>query len=135
MNVNKDGILIMCSHGNYLNLYEIKGKNYKIIQVIKPYNFFFNFIDKFEIFNGFCLIQKFVELNNGNIAILNWGYAVTFYKKKKNSQEYSYLNMHNSENYRLHFTDLCELDNNQYCISLKYSGLIEFLDMNSKKNN
>jgi WD40 repeat protein len=130
INVNKDGILIMCSHGNYLNLYEIKGKNYKIIQVIKPYNLFFNILDKFS---DFCEIQKYVELNNGNIAILIWGYAVSFYKKKKNSQEYSYLNMHNSENYRLHFTDLCELDNNQYCISLKYSGLIEFLDMNSKK--
>ena len=34
MNINKDGILITCLYGTYLNLYEIKGKKYKNIQTI-----------------------------------------------------------------------------------------------------
>ena len=127
MNINKDGILITCSGGTYLNLYEIKGKKYKNIQTIKPYTLLNEIIG---IFDDSFSIQKFIELKNGDIAILVWGYAICFYQKKKNSKKYSYLNkyLEKTQNY----TDLCELDNNQYCISLKYSKKVQFLDMNLK---
>ena len=70
MNINKDGILITCLSGTYLNLYEIKGKNYKNIQTIKPYSLL---IDIIGIFDSSFSIQKFIELKNGDIAILVWG--------------------------------------------------------------
>ena len=122
MNVNKDGILICCLAGTFINLYEIKGKNYKIFQTIKPYSFLINIIGKFD--DSFS-IQKFIEIKNGNIALLVWGYALCFYEKNKKSLKYSYLNKY-SEN----VTDLCEIDNNQYCIALKFNNLLQFLDMN-----
>jgi hypothetical protein len=125
MNVKKDGILITCLSGTFLNLYEIKSKEYKIIQTIKPCGFFIDVIGK--ISDSFS-IQKFIELKNGDIAILVWGYALSFYKKDKKTQKYSYLNKH-SEN----VTDLCEIDDNKYCISLVFNGVIQFLDMDSKK--
>ena len=35
MNITRDGIIITCLRGAYLNLYEIIGKKYKKIQTIK----------------------------------------------------------------------------------------------------
>ena len=125
MNVNKDGILICCLAGTFINLYEIKGKNYKIFQTIKPYSFLINIIGKFD--DSFS-IQKYIELKNGNIALLVWGYAICFYEKNKKSNKYSYLNKY-SEN----VIDLCEIDNNKYCIALKFNDLLQFLDMNLNK--
>ena len=129
MNINKDGILITCLRGIYLNLYEINGKNYKNIQTIKPYSLIIDIIGKFD--DSFS-IQKFFELKNGDLAILVWGYAISFYKKKKKSKKYSYLNQY-KEKEEERITDLIELDNNQYIIALKYKKEIQFLDMNSKK--
>ena len=126
MNINKDGILITCLSGTYLNLYEIKGKNYKNIQTIKPYSLFLDIIGKFD---GSFSIKKFIELKNGDIAILVWAYAISFYKKKK--KKYSYLTKFPESGERI--TDLIELDNKQYIIAYKYEDKIEFLDMNSKK--
>ena len=83
MNINKDGILIVCLDGTYLNLYEIKGKKYHNIQTIRPYSLK---IDIIGIFDGSYSIQKYIELKNGDIAILVWAYALSFYKKKKNSK-------------------------------------------------
>ena len=57
MNVNKDGILITCLSGTFLNLYEIKGKKYKNIQTIRPYNLVRDIIGLFE---GSFSIQKFI---------------------------------------------------------------------------
>ena len=76
--------------------------------------------------------KKFIELKNGDIAILVWAYAICFYKKKKNSKKYSYLNNF-IEKENKHVTDLCELDNKQYCIALEFTHIIKFLDMNSEK--
>ena len=70
MNINKSGILITCLRGTFLNLYEIKGKNYKNIQTIKPYSLLSDIIGKFD--DSFS-IQKFIELKNGDIVILVWG--------------------------------------------------------------
>ena len=125
MNINKDGILIVCLAGTFLNLYEIRGKSYKIFQTIKPYSLLINFIGKFD--NSFS-IKKFVELKNGNLALLVWGYALSFYEKNKNNNKYSYLNKY-SEN----VLDVCQLENNQYCIALEFRNLLQFLDMNLKK--
>ena len=125
MNINKDGILIVCLAGTFLNLYEIKGKSYKIFQTIKPYSLLINFIGKFD--NSFS-IKKFVELKNGNLAILVWGYALSFYEKNKSNNKYSYLNKY-SEN----VLDVCQLENNQYCMALEFRNLLQFLDMNLKK--
>ena len=83
LNVNKDGILIVCLSGTYLNLYEIKNKKYKNIQTIRPYSLYY---DIFGIFDDTYSIQKFIELKNGNLAILVWQYGICFYKKKKNSK-------------------------------------------------
>ena len=83
MNVNKDGILITCSGGTYVNLYEFKGKKYKNIQTIRPYSLKDDIIG---IFDDSYSIQKFIELKNGDIAILVWGYAICFYHKKKNKK-------------------------------------------------
>ena len=129
MNINKDGILILCLSDTFINLYEIKGKKYKIIQVIKPYSLFYDIIGKFD--HSFSIL-KFIELKNGDIAFLVWAYAICFYKKKKNSKKYSYLNKF-SEKRDENTTDICEINNHQYCISLRYNKSIKFLDMNSKK--
>ena len=89
MNINKDGILITCSCGTYVNLYEFKGKKYTNIQTIRPYSLK---IDIIGIFDDSFSIQKFIELKNGDIAILVWAYAICFYQKKKKSKKYSFLN-------------------------------------------
>ena len=128
MNVTKDGILITCMDGTYLNLYEIKNKNYKNIQTIRPYSLFHDIIGMFDDSHS---IQKFIELKNGNLAILVWGYAICFYKKKKNSKKYSYLNKFDTK-INESSTDLVELDDNQYCVSFCYRNLIKFLNMNLK---
>jgi hypothetical protein len=104
MNINKDGTLITCLHKTYLNLYEIKGKKYKIVQTIKPYDLLRDIIGKFD--DSFTIL-KFIELKNGDIAILVWADALSFYKKEKNSKKYSFLNkfkLKRNEN----ITDLCE---------------------------
>ena len=124
MNINKDGILITCLSGTFLNLYEIKGKKYKNIQTIKPYTLFMDIIG---IFDDSFSIQKFIELKNGDIAILVLGYAISFYKKEKN-KKYSYLTKFTEKEGNI--TDLIELDNKEYIISYKYNDKIEFLDMN-----
>ena len=110
--------------GTFLNLYEIKGKKYKNIQTIKPYTLFMDIIG---IFDDSFSIQKFIELKNGDIAILVWGYAISFYKKEKN-KKYSYLTKFTEKEGNI--TDLIELDNKEYIISYKYNDKIEFLDMN-----
>jgi len=107
MNINKDGILIVCLGGTYLNLYEIKGKKYHNIQTIRPYSLKNDIIG---IFDGSYSIQKFIELKNGDIAILVWAYALSFYQKKKNSKKYSYLDKLKEEGESI--SDLCELDDN-----------------------
>ena len=130
MNVNKDGILITCSGGTYVNLYEFKGKKYTNIQTIRPYSLK---DDSIGIFDDSYSIQKFIELKNGDIAILVWAYAICFYQKKKNRKKYSFLNKFIYEDPNSSVTDLLELDNQQYCIAYKYRHLIEFLDMKSQE--
>ena len=130
MNVNKDGILITCSGGTYVNLYEFKGKKYKNIQTIRPYSLKDDIIG---VFDDLYSIQKFIELKNGDIAILVWAYAICFYQKKKNNKKYSFLNKFIYEESNSSVTDLLELDNQQYCIAYKYDHLIKFLDMKSQK--
>ena len=129
MNVNKEGILITSLWGSYLNIYEIKGKEYKKIQKIKPYNSA-NFI--IGIIKISFSIPKFIELKNGNLAVLVHGYTICFYTYNKISKKYSYLNKYDEIPYE-NITDLVELDNNQYIISMKYNNMIQFLDMNSQK--
>ena len=129
MNINKDGILITCLDGISLHLYEIKGKRYSIIQTIKPYNFFFNIIGKIS---DICSINKYVELKKGDIAILLSGHSLCFYRKKENSKQYSYLSKFN-EKFNEDISDLCELDDKQYCLFFKLEKLIKFLDWNKKK--
>lgn len=129
ININKDGILIVCLDGTYLNLYEIKGKKYHNIQTIRPYSLK---IDIIGIFDGSFTILKYIELKNGDIAILVWAYALSFYQKKKNSKKYSFLNKFKEERDE-NITDLCELDDNQYCLSFKFKKLIKFLDWNKKE--
>jgi len=128
MNINKDGILINCLDNTYLNLYEIKGKRYNNIQTIKPYSLLYDIIGKFD---GSFSIQKFIELKNGDIAILVWGYSLSFYKKKKKSKKYSYSNQL-KEKRDENITDLYELDDKQYCIAFQFNRLIKFLDWNKK---
>ena len=128
MNVTKDGILIACMNGTYLNLYEIKDKKYKNIQTIRPYNLFIDFIG---IFDDTYSIQKFIELKNGNLAICVWQYGICFYEKKKGSKKYSYVNQFRTK-INNSATDLVELDDNQYCVSFRFEQLIKFLDMNLK---
>ena len=129
ININKDGILIVCLDGTYLNLYEIKGKKYHNIQTIRPYSLKNDIIG---IFNGSLTILKYIELKNGDIAILVWSYALSFYQKKKNSKKYSFINKFKEERDE-NITDLCELDDNQYCLSFKFIKLIKFLDWNKKE--
>ena len=122
MNINKEGILITCLNQIYINLYKIKGKKYQIIQTLKALNNIFK--------SGHSLyIQKFIELNNGDLAILAYGLGIFFYKKNKT---YSYLERY-YEKKNEHITDICELDNKQFIISLRGKNMIQFLDMNSKK--
>ena len=128
MNINKDGTLITCLYRTYLHLYEINGNEYNIIQTIKPYDLISDVIGKFD--NSFQT-QKFIELKNGNIAFLVWAYAVSFYKKKKKSKKYSYLNKYKEKDEGV--TDLIELDNNEFCLFLTFEKKIQFLDMNTKK--
>ena len=108
MNITKDGILITCLEGTFLNLYEINGKKYKNIQTIKPYSLIMDIIGKFD--DSFS-IQKFVELKNGDSVFLVWGYAISFYRKKKRSKKYSYLTKYTEKNRNENITDLIELDN------------------------
>ena len=58
MDINKEGILITCLAGTFMNLYEIKGKRYSNIQTIKPYSLLDDIIGKFD--DSFS-IQKFIE--------------------------------------------------------------------------
>ena len=67
-------------NGTYKNLYEIKWKRYSNIQTIRPYSFKFDIIG---IFVDSYYFKKFIELKNGDIAILDRGYTISFYKKKK----------------------------------------------------
>ena len=130
MNITKDGILITCLEGTFLNLYEINGKKYKNIQTIKPYSLIIDIIGKFD--NSFSIL-KFVELKNGDLVFLVWGYAISFYRKKKRSKKYSYITKYTEKNRDENITDLIELDNNQYIICFQFEHMIQFLDMNSKK--
>ena len=130
MNTTKDGILIICLDGTFLNLYEINGKKYKNIQTIKPYTLIYDIIGKFD--NSYCIL-KFRELKNGDLVFFVWGYALCFYRKKKKSKKYSYLQKYTEKNKNENITDLIELNNNQYIICFKYEHMIQFLDMNSKK--
>ena len=85
MNVTRDGLLITCLSGIFVNVYEINGKEYKNIQTIKPYNFLMNIIGKY--YDRFS-IQKFIELKNGDLVLFAWSYGISFYRKKKNSKKY-----------------------------------------------
>ena len=128
MNVTKDGILITYIHGTYLNLYEIKNKKYKNIQTITPYSLFYEFVG---IFEDIYSIQKFIELKNENLAILDWQHGICFYEKKKNSKNYSYLDKFRTKIYN-RATGLVELDDIQYCVSFLYENLIKFLNIKLK---
>ena len=129
MNITKNGILITCLDSTYLNLYEIKGKKYKNIQTIRPYPLKIDFL---KIFNNIFSISKFIELKNGDIAILPWLYAICFYTKTKKNKNYSFLNKFNLKPGES-VTDLIELDNNQYIITFQHDNVLHFLDMNSQK--
>ena len=130
MNITKDGILIICLDGTFLNLYEINGKKYKNIQTIRPYTLIDDIIGKFG--SSYCIL-KFRELKNGDLVFLVWGYALCFYRKKKKSKKYSYLQKYTEKNINENITDLIELNNNQYIICFQYHKMVQFLDMNSKK--
>ena len=130
MNVTKDGLLITCLQGTNINLYEINNKKYKNIQTIRPYSLYYDIIG---IFEDSYSIQKFIELKNGNIAILVWQYGICFYKKKKNSKKYSYLNKFEILEIDQNATDLVELEDNQYCVYFYTEKKIKFLNMNLKK--
>jgi hypothetical protein len=131
MNVTRDGLLITCLGGIFVNLYEINGKEYKNIQIIKPYSFLMNIIAKY---NGSFSILKFIELKNGDLVFFAWCYGISFYRKKKNSKKYSYFDKYKEPLIKeKHITDLVELDNNEYIIAFKYDKIIQFLNMKSKK--
>ena len=115
-------------NGTYLNLYEFKGKRYSNIQTIRPYNLKINIIG---IFDNTYYIKKYIELKNGDIAILDRGFLVSFYKKNKKSKKFSYLNQYNEDEENLDsISDIYELDDNQYC--LNSATKIKFLDWNKK---
>jgi len=131
MNVTRDGMLITCLGGIFVNLYEINGKEYKIIQTIKPYSFLMNIIAKY---NGSFSIQKFIELKNGDLVFFAWCYGLSFYRKKKNSKKYSYFDKYKEPFLKQkNITDLVELDNDEYVISFQYEKIIQFLKKKSKK--
>ncbi len=132
MNITKDGILINCLCSTFLNLYEINGKKYKIIQTIKPYSLFKKIIN---IFYDYSSILKFKELKNEDLVFFACGYGICFYRKNKGSKKYSYLTKYSEKKANENITDLIELDNNQYIILFHYQHMIQFLDMNSKKIN
>ena len=130
MNVTRDGLLITCLKGTFVNLYEIKGKDYKNIQTIKPYSFLMNIIAKY---NGTYSIRKFIELKNGDLVFFAWCYGISFFRKEKNSKKYSYFDEYKEPLIKeKHITDLVELDNNEYIIAFKYDKIIQFLNMKSK---
>ncbi len=59
MNVTNDELLIICLRQTYLNLYEIKNKKYKNIQIIRPYSLKYDII---RIFDDSYSIKNFIEL-------------------------------------------------------------------------
>ena len=131
MNITRDGILITCLGANFVNLYEINGKEYKNIQIIKPYSFLMNMLAKY---NSWLSIQKFIELENGDLAFFVWYHGISFYRKKKNSKTYSYFDKYKEPLIKeKHMTDLVELDNNEYIIAFKYDKMIQFINKKSKK--
>ena len=87
MNITRDGILIACLGGIFAKLYEINGKEYKIIQTIKPYSFLMNILAKYNSF----ILTKFIELKNEDLVFFVRSYGLSFYRKKKNSKKYSYF--------------------------------------------
>ena len=78
-------------------------------------------------------IRKFIELKNGDLAVIVWRFGISFYtKKKKKKSKYSLLKKYR-ENKDVIISDLIELDNNKFIISLKEHEKIQFLDMNFSK--
>ena len=131
INITREGILITCLGANFANFYEINGKEYKIIQTIKPYSFLMNILAKY---NSWLSIQKFIELKNGDLAFFAWHHGISFYRKKKNSKTYSCFDKYKEPLIKeKHMTDLVELDNNEYIISFGYDDKIQFLNKKSKK--
>ena len=130
INITKEGILIICLYTTFFNLYKIKEKEYEIIQTIKPYSLLMEIQAKFED----CFsIRKFIELKNGDLAVIVWRFGISFYtKKKKKKSKYSLLKKYR-ENKEVIISDLFELDNNKFIISLKEHEKIQFLDMNFSK--
>ena len=127
MHINKDGILMSCIYGCLLNLYEIKGKNYKKIERIRPYSILDILIGRFSDRDS---INELIELKNGNLVIMVYSYAICFYKKKEKS--YSYLNKIN-QNIDESATDLCEIGNKEYCFCFGFKNIIKFFETNSQK--
>ena len=80
MNVNKDGILITCSGGTYVNLYEFKGKKYTNIQTIRPYSLKDDIIG---VFDDSYSIQKFIELKKWRYSYFSMGLCNMFLSKKE----------------------------------------------------
>ena len=79
INVTRDGLLIICLR-TFVNLYEINGKDYKNIQIIKPYSFLMNIIAKYH---GFFSIEKLIELKNGDLVFFLWVMEYYFIGKRK----------------------------------------------------
>ena len=127
MNINRDGILITCLQAD-ANLYKIKGKQYQIIQTLKPYNFLLNIIGRID---GKYSITKFLELKNGDLVFFPYHYGISFYKKNTKDNKYSNIyRYHKGDGY---LCDVCEIGNNQFAFAFKYKYTLQFFDMNSKK--
>ena len=62
------------------------------------------------------------------------GYGILFYRKKKNSEIYSYFDEYKEPLIKeKHIKDLVELDNNEIIIAFNLDTTIQFLNMKSKK--
>ena len=128
ININRDGILITCLQAD-ANLYKIKGKQYQIIQTLKPYNFLLNIIGRIDRAYS---ITKFLELKNGYLVFFPYHYGISFQKKNTKNNKYSniYRHNHKGEGY---LCDVCDIGNNQFAFADKYNNILQFFDMNSKK--
>ena len=135
ININKDGILIVCLQGGTLfNLYEFKGKKYKKIQSIKSFSFFESIKRKFKNSYYYYSVKKFIELKNGNLAAILKGSNLIYFYKKENDKKYSYLDKF-FDNSKQIISDICELNNKEYCIAAEIDEVIRFVDINIDTNS
>ena len=129
ININKDGILIVCLDGTFFNLYEIKGKTYKKIQTINPYSLLDGFL---SLFSRYYSIIKFNELKNGNLAVILYKTNSICFYKKENNKKYSYLDRFYDEDVQK-ISDFCELNSKEFCYSCIYDERIKYANTDTKK--